>query len=206
MNKTWDFQNESAILKYDDSCLADLRWWSEERNLTPGVSLRVPSPDALLYSDASDTGWGASLEGTHVSGLWQGEQSSLSINARELLAVELALESLHSQLHDLQVAFVDNSTALAYLKKAGGTRSQVLNDIAQRIFRKCEEWSITLLPQFIPGKLNVMADTLSRRNQTLGSEWTLHQEVVDDLIHRWPANIDLFATAINFRLPAYSAP
>ena len=39
-----------------------------------------------------------------------------------------------------------------------------------------------------------------------GSEWTLHQEVVDHLVHKWPAVIDLFATSLTARLPVYFSP
>ena len=47
---------------------------------------------------------------------------------------------------------------------------------------------------------NVTTDILSRPNQVIGSEWTLHQEEVDRLLHRWPARIDLFATSLIARL------
>ena len=47
---------------------------------------------------------------------------------------------------------------------------------------------------------------LSRPSQVIGSEWTLHQEVVDQLVHRWPAVIDLFATSLTARLPVYFSP
>ena len=40
----------------------------------------------------------------------------------------------------------------------------------------------------------------------IGSEWTLHQEVVDQLVHKWPAVIDLFATSLTARLPVYFSP
>ena len=40
-------------------------------------------------------------------------------------------------------------------------------------------------------------------NQVIGSEWTLHQEVIDHLVHKWPAVIDLFATSLTARLPLY---
>ena len=64
---------------------------------------------------------------------------------------------------------------------------------------------ITLLPQFIQGSLNTRADLLSRPNLVIGSEWTLHQEVVQDL-HQWPAIIDLFASFLTARLPVFFAP
>ena len=53
---------------------------------------------------------------------------------------------------------------------------------------------------------NVVADSLSRPNEVIGSKWTLVQEVVDQLVGHWPANIDLFATALNHRMPVYFAP
>ena len=66
--------------------------------------------------------------------------------------------------------YSDNSTTLAYLRKQGGTRLSTLNAVAQELLRLCEAHSIRLLPQFIPGHLNVLADSLSRRSQVLGSE------------------------------------
>ena len=56
------------------------------------------------------------------------------------------------------------------------------------------------------GTKNVVADSLSCLQRVLGSEWTLVQEVVDELIVKWPATVDLFATALNYRLPVYFSP
>ena len=52
---------------------------------------------------------------------------------------------------------------------------------------------ITVLPQLIQGSLNTRADLLNQPNLVMGSEWTLHQEVVQDLLRQWPAIIALFA-------------
>ena len=88
----------------------------------------------------------------------------------------------------------------------GGTRSQVLFLKAREILLWVESMKITLLPQFIQGSLNTREDLLSRPNLVIGSEWTLHQEVVQDLLHQWPAIIDLFATSLTARLPVFFAP
>ena len=50
-----------------------------------------------------------------------------------------------------------------------------------------------------------MADSPPRKNQILGSEWTLNQTVFDELRRKWPVSIDLFATALNYRYPLYYA-
>ena len=81
-----------------------------------------------------------------------------------------------------------------------------LSSVAQTIFCLCETNDVLLLSQFVHGKLNVLADSLSRDSQALGSEWTLCQEVCRELFHRWSANIGLFATSMNHRLPAYFSP
>ena len=134
-------------------------------------------------------------------------QKTLSINLRELLAVQYGLKALEHLLVGLSVAlFCDNTTTVAYLRRSGGTFSSTLNATAREILLWAEDRHVRLLPQFIMGSSNVTADTLSRPNQVIGSEWTLHQEVVDQLVHKWPAVIDLFATSLTARLPVYFSP
>ena len=142
------------------------------------LSLSQVSPNLDFWSDASDVGRGAHLGDSVVSDLWSPQETGLSINVRKLLAVENGLHYFTSQLVDSTVAvFIDNSTAIAYLRNQGGTRSPLLNSVAQRILRWVESVLMVLAPQFIKGKNNVLADSLSRPNQVQGLEWTLKQEV-----------------------------
>ena len=193
--------SDMAQISWDDSCCRDLLWWSDASHLVGGVPLELPH-SRLLFTDASDTGWGAALGSDHLSGLWTQEISLFSINHRELLAI---LYAIHGFLHLLRgqsvSLFTDDASALAYLLKQRGTSSATLNSVAQAILRLCETNNVLLLPQFVLGKLNVLADS-----QVLGSEWTLCQEVCRDLFRCWSANIDLFATSMNHRLPAYFSP
>ena len=118
-----------------------------------------------------------------------------------------ALQHFLPLVRDTSVAvFADNTTALAYLKNQGGTRSAVLNQTAQDLLRWAELHSVSLLPQFIMGRNNVLADALSRPNQVLGSEWTLKLPVFHQLRKRWPVSIDLFATSLNHRCIPYFSP
>ena len=162
---------DEDLVSWDNGCLQDLRWWSAESHLLVGLPLSEDHPDLFLYSDASDAGWGAALGDLHLSGLWSPLCSTFSVNHRELLAVLYAVQGFLPSLQGHVVAlYSDNSTALAYLRKQGGTRSSTLNAVTQELLRLCEVHSIWLLPQFIPGHLNVLADLLSRRSQVLGSE------------------------------------
>ena len=160
-----------------------------------------------FYSDASDVGWGAIVGENQVSGVWTPSQRELSINLREMMAVQKGLLEFSSLLRGKTIAlFCDNVTTVAYLRRSGGTRSQVLFLKAREVLLWVESMKITLLPQFIQGSLNTRADLLSRPNLVIRSAWTLHQEVVQDLLHQWPVIIDLFATLLTARLPVFFAP
>ena len=68
------------LVSWDDGCLRDLRWWSDDSHLLVGLSLGDSLPDLCLFSDASDQGWGAALGDLHLSGLWFPLCSRFSIN------------------------------------------------------------------------------------------------------------------------------
>ena len=198
---------KEALVTWDDCCHPDLLWWSDVSHLQAGLPLWEDLPDLFLYTDTSDPGWGASLGNAHLSGFWFPLCSSFSINHQELLAVLFAIRGFLLSLRGRVVAVFSNSTtALAYLKRQGGTRSSTLSAMAQTVLRLCKISHIHLLPQFIPGKLNVLADFLSRQSQIIGSEWTLCSEAFSQLLRQWLATVDLFVTALNHHLPVYFSP
>ena len=204
--RSWDRMDQSTRIPWSQDCLRDLKWWLHLPRLEAGVSLQQVSPDLDFWSDASDVGWGAHLGSLTASGLWDLEQSALSINARELLAVREGLLHFQSSLVGRNVSvFCDNSTAVSYLRKEGGTRSPFLNSLTQRILHWAESLSISLVPQFIPGSLH-LADTLSRPHQLPHTEWSLHPEVFQSLSRLWPVQIYLFATSEYHRCSLYFSP
>ena len=207
LHRSWNRQDMEAPIFASMECLRDLRWWLHLPCLYLGVSLHQVSPDLHFWSDASDVGWGAHLDYQVASGLWDASQAALSINARELLAVQLGLFQFQSALQGRTVAvFCDNTTAVAYLRREGGTRSPLLNSLAQEILRWAESRSIRLTPQFLPGSNNVLADALSRPHQLPHTEWSLNMTVFQSLRKLWPVQIDLFATSANHRCSIYFSP
>ena len=118
LRNNWDFVDESVLVRWDASSLEDLRWWSDRGRLERGVSMLVPVPDQMFWSNASDQGWVANLMDAFVSGIWSAEEALLSINMRELLAVEKGLLAFLPQLQGEVVGlFCDNSTAVSYLRR-----------------------------------------------------------------------------------------
>ena len=204
LSRGWDFRDEEVLVPWDLPSRDDLRWWCTEGWLKEGISLALRSPDQMFWSDASKHGWGATVADQFAAGVWLEGEASLSINHRELLAIERGLRAL---LEGRVVAvFSNNTTAVVYLRRQGGTLSPALNAVAQRVLRWAEQLNIILMPQFVPGRNNVVADALSRPNQVIGSEWMLHQEVFNWLCERWPVTIDLFASSLSHRCSVYFAP
>ena len=146
-HRSWDGLDPSASVAWFPDCLRDLQWWLHGDRLSCGVSLRQVSPDLDFWSDTSNVGWGAHLSSLVVSGLWDRSEALLPVNARELLVVQRGLLHFQSFLSGATVAvFCDNVTAVAYLRKEGGTRSPVLNNIAQEILCWAESLQIRLGP------------------------------------------------------------
>ena len=124
---------DSASVSWDESCRADLWWWSEESHLLVGLPLSLLHPELALYTDASDTGWGAFLADDQLSGLWPPEFLTFSINLAVLYSVQGFLLVLRGRLVSL---FADNTTALSYLRKQGGTHSSTLNTRPFSVFAR----------------------------------------------------------------------
>ena len=121
LHRSWDQQDDSVLVSWSPACRRDLEWWLVRSRLEEGVSLSQVSPNLDFGSDVPDVGWGAHLGDNIASGLWSPQDADLSINARELLAVERGLHQFAPLIVDSTVAiFVDNSTAVAYLRKQGG--------------------------------------------------------------------------------------
>ena len=101
----------------------------------------------------------------------------------------------------------DNSTVVAYINKQGGTRSVSLMKETYLLFDFLQSHQLLLRASYLPGAKNVIADSLSRRNQVLPSEWTLHPQIVHRIFSHWETpQIDLFATKRNTKLPLYVSP
>ena len=208
LSRGWDFLDEKILVPWDPPSRDGLRWWCTEGRLEEGISLALRSPDQMFWSDASNLRCGVhGRRPVRFRGLVGGRGLSLSINYRELLAVKRGLRALCACLEGRVVAvFSDNTTAVEYLRRQGGTLSPTRNVVAQRIQCWAEQLNIVLMPQFVPGRNNVVADALSHPNQVLGSEWMLHQEVFNWLRQHWPVTIDLFASSLSHRCSAYFAP
>lgn len=210
LSRHWDRKTASRSFQVplSQEVQHDLQWWSDSSNLLQGQSLATENPDMFLYTDASLDGWGASILEADASGSWSLQEQQEHITLLELRAIRLGLQAFEAVLQGKSVAVLsDNTTAVSYIKKAGGTRSVTLNHEAQKTLQWAEDNSVTIITQFVRGESNVLADSLSRKNQVISTEWVLHQQVCDNLWQVWGCpTVDLFATRLNYRLPNFVSP
>jgi hypothetical protein len=201
--------NLPEITGFRDACA---RWMS-----TPWVMRGVPmhrvAQDFTLHTDASGSGWGATLTSQSgfnpraFAGRWDPQSLSLHSNCKELLAVDLAIR--HAQVSRVLIqVHSDNTTVVAVLNRQGTVHSRRVQEIAYQLFFYLQTHNVQVRAAHIPGVFNKQADMLSRPDKIYSTEWALDRAVfrnICDRLHFSPL-IDAFATAANAQLPIFYSP
>ena len=135
-----------------------------------GVEINKRSPSVAMTTDASNSGWDATLGSRSASCRSSAAESRLHINHLELLAVLKAVHCFTCYLRMKTIALhLDNVTSTSYLNKEGGTKSAALNRLTLD----------SLIPAYLPGVANLGADALSRGQ--VSREWFLNSSVVEKI-------------------------
>ncbi|XP_029963540.1 uncharacterized protein LOC115400030 [Salarias fasciatus] len=192
------------MVRVSPECLLALRHWRDPGIFSTGVPLGAVVMRKTVTTDASLTGWGAVFGRRSVNGTWPPTLRQAHINYLELLAVFLALRHFLPLLGKCHVLVrADNTTAVAYINREGGTRSVKLHRLAQSLLLWSSEHLLSLRAAHLPGALNSGADLLSRGNPLYG-EWRLNPEVLLRVWERFGrASVDLFASHENAQCPLF---
>ena len=92
------------------------------------------------------------------------EQQAKHINELELIAAFNSLRSFAASSVNCSVELkLDNTTAVSYINRQSGCKSQDLCAVALKMAEWCETRSIGLHAVYLPGTLNFIADRESRR-------------------------------------------
>ena len=79
--------------------------------------------------------------------------------------------------------------------------------MATKLLAWCAKRQVSLTAKLVPGKLNLLADSLSRKGQIIYTEWTLKRGTLSQIFHFWEVpHIDLFATRLNNQQPTFVFP
>ena len=208
--KEWGLlgKNWSRQIPLDDQCVSAVAQWQDKSWLNQGVPIAPPQHQEILFTDASQVGWGAHMGDLTASGQWPHCLAQAHINLLELEAVWMALKQFVKAAEGKHVLLnTDNTTVAAYVNKQGGAHSFTLSKRTESMLLWCQEHNILLSAKYVPGKLNVLADALSRAHQILPTEWTLVHRVLEPVWSFWyKPQIDLFATRFSRRLPLFVSP
>ena len=196
------------VIPLPQSLHLHLDLWLDKNNVLRGQPLHPLQHALQVFTDASNEGWGSHLRDSTARGVWSNTESHLHINFLELKAVFLALKSFEHLCRDQIVLIAtDNITVVSYINKEGGMRSGSLCALLWRLLSWCLPRGIVLRARHIPGRLNVIADKLSRHNQVIQTEWSLSQQVFNLFCSKWVRpQIDLFTTRFNHKLSKFVSP
>ena len=120
---SWNKGNYNAVITLPDHAKLDLQWW-EANILKAKQYIHKPDIDFVLFSDASNDGWGGCTEDKQgTGGDWSAEERLFHINYLELKAVFLTLQCFCTQMHHSHIRLmIDNTTAVACINKFGSTK------------------------------------------------------------------------------------
>ena len=163
-----------------------LGWWLEESNVITGQPLHPLKHALQIFTGASKEGWSAHLNKHMARGNWSLPESKLHINYLELKAVFLALKEFQALCtNSIVLIATDNTTVVAYINKEGGMKLGPLCALLWRILTWCTRNAVNLKARHIPGRLNMIADKLSRLSQTIQTEWSHNPEIFQTICNRW---------------------
>ena len=200
-------QSQETIITVSTELQESLKWWLSPRVPTEGVQLSPLHFSSRIFTDASNIGWGGHLGDQLTQGLWSSQEQKLHINVLEMRAVINTLKEFLPPMGSNILVSTDNTTVVAHINKEGGTHSWALMVETFSLFMLAVLHQWTIKAVHIPGKLNVIADHLSRQGVSLPTEWSLKQEVVDKLFLRWGnPHLDLFATRHNTKCEQFVSP
>ena len=169
------------VLNY--ASVAEVNWWMLNVRIENGTCIRSPPVTVIMTTDASKVGWGATYKNLRTSkklksqGPWTKVEKEEHINVLELKAAKNGLSALAEKVQNTTIKLMmDNTTAIAVMKKKGSSKSKMLNELAIEIWSWARYRKITLMPGYLPGTHNTEADDLSRK-MVDSSDWKLDPRI-----------------------------
>ena len=197
-----DFEEQIVL---NQLAISEVKWWKE--NVLKGFkNILVPKVSVLIFTDASNEGWGMVCDDFVTGGRWNEQEKNLHINVLELRGVKFALKCLTAieSMSHVRVRS-DSMTAVTYMNKMGGTKSKLCLKEVKEIFEFMMGKNVWLSAEFIAGKDNIQADRASRKfNEDI--EWCLEESVFSVISSSLGCPvIDLFASRLNNKVSRFAS-
>lgn len=188
-------KSPEARIQQSPDLRALLEWWSNSARFRQPAPFREREPKLHLWTDASGSGYGAVTDqGLHLQGIWEAPYNRYHINVLELECVRRALDSHLIPPGASIKLFTDNMTTMFCLRNQGSNRSPALQGIMEDVFAIKQVKRLSVSPHYLPGILNIAADSLSR-NVTGEAEMRIApQDFLRVIAWRGPLQVDGMAT------------
>jgi Reverse transcriptase (RNA-dependent DNA polymerase) len=132
--------------------IAEMQWW--QANLHHSLPLFRPPATVFVATDASDEGYGATVNGVQLSGLWTARKKRWHINRRELWVILRILQHDAASWAGQSILLQsDNTATVASINRQGTTKSLLLLETAMDILTLAEDHQIHLAAFYLPGNL-----------------------------------------------------
>ena len=164
LKENWKIpQSLDNLFPWSVTVTAHLDWWQNPLNVMKGSDLHPKDLSILIFTEASNIGWGTYLNQDTTKGLWSDGEKVLHIKCLRTKGSLFGSETFQNSCKNLTVLIAsDNSTVVAYMNKQGGTHSVEICTLLWRIITWCNHYKISLCTRCIPGCLIMMADSLKK--------------------------------------------
>ena len=195
----------NSCIELTENSLHQINFWKDNLSLVNSKQFTSDlSIQSIVYSDASDTGYGGYIVETPCNishGMWSECESHKSSTWKELTAVKHILLSMINILKDKHIKwFTDNQNVVSIVAK--GSMKTELQSIALCIFQNCMQNNISIDLEWVPRTDNDKADYISRIIDY--DDWGVVDELFIYLDSLWgPHEIDWFANDDNHKLTVF---
>ena len=199
---TW---NDQVV--WTEEAWAEMKFWENNIESLNGKEMRYSAGAVrLVYSDASDTGYGGYTVdvGPRIAqGQWSECESQASSTWKELEAINRILQAYSKPMKGETVKWLtDNQNVVRIIEH--GSRKPWLQEIAVNILSTLMQTAIRLEMAWIPSEKNQQADYLSRLVDH--DDWMVNPYIFQWIDSIWgPHTIDRFATHYNRQLPRFNS-
>ena len=198
----------SAQVVLGQEALWELRFWASlprdayTRSIWPRAT--ATTDVKVVHTDASAFAWaGIGPAGEQAMGYLSPQEQALGSGAREMLAIQSALQAFAPVLKGHSVSlFTDSQNCEAICDH--GSRKPHLQRLAIEVFTLCRAHDIDLSVVWIPREQNEQADALSKFEDR--EDWQIDHAIFSQLEAMWgPHEVDRFASHLNHVLPVFNS-